>query len=155
MPQLTIEKPSTKNEGRRSTTRPEAATAELLGITDKKRPIQGKDVWDFVRKHAGNQEHNVEIVPLPNVAMDAPSPLPFTKMDREGRRSKIMWAVVNGVGDTKDRRLSSFLREALQHGGSKVRCADLVAALNGGYSESSKSWGTPFVKLRVVKTPTE
>jgi hypothetical protein len=153
MAQLTIEKPS-KTEGRRVTPRPDASGAELIGITDKKRPITGKDVWEFVRKHAGNQEHNVEIVPLPNVAFDAPSPLPFTKMDREGRRSKIMWAVVNGVGAEKDRRLSTFLREALQHGGSKVRCADLVAALNGGYSESSKSWGTPFVKLRVIK-PTE
>jgi hypothetical protein len=151
-----MEKPS-KTEGRsKSPNKPvETGVAEFTGIADKRRPITGRDIWDFVRKHAGNQEHNVEIVPLPNVAHDAPSPLPFTKMDREGRRPKIMWAVVNGVGKEKDRRLSTFLNEAKQHGSSRIKCADLVAALNGGYSESSKSWGTPFVKLRVIPTANE
>lgn len=125
--------------------------AEFLGITDKKKPVTCEDVWNFVREHAGNQEHNVEIVPLDNVAHDAESPMPFTKMDRPGKRASVMWLIVNGVGENKERRLSSFLREAKNHGQSTKRCADLVAALNGGYSASSKSWGTPFVKLRVVQ----
>lgn len=123
---------------------------ELTGIENPKKPVTCKDVWDFVREHAGNHEHNVEIVPLENVAFDAESPLPFTKMDRPGKRASVMWAIVNGCGENQDRRLSSFLKEAKSHGASTKRCQDLVAALNGGYSESSKSWGTPFIKLRVV-----
>ena len=61
--------------------------------------------------------------------------------------------MIDGVGKEHDHRLSSFLNEAKKYGMSGRRCTDLVAALNGGYSATSKSWGTPFVKLRVTRDP--
>jgi hypothetical protein len=128
--------------------------ASFNGIEDPKKPVTHDDVWNFVKDKAQNQPANVLIVPLENVALDSDRPIPFTNMARPGNRSKVMWMMVNGVGDEADHRMSSFLKEARGFGMSGQRCTDLVAALNGGYSQSSKSWGTPFVKLVVVKGET-
>ena len=128
-------------------------TPILEGIQDPDKPLTPNDVWEFVKEHAGNNPHNVEIVPLENVVADAPRPLPFTSMDRAGPRAQVMWSLVNGCGEGKCRRLSTFIKEAGQHGASGKRVPDLLAALNGGYSRSSKQWGTPFVMLRVIDEP--
>jgi hypothetical protein len=125
--------------------------ATFNGIEDPKTPVTHEDVWNFVKEKAQNQPASVLIVPLENVALDSDRPIPFTNMARPGNRSKVMWMMVNGVGDEADHRMSTFLKEARGFGMSGQRCTDLVAALNGGYSQSSKSWGTPFVKLVVVK----
>jgi hypothetical protein len=119
------------------------------------KPLTHTDVWAFVQQHAGGNPANVRIVPLPNVAKDAPRPLPFAAMDKAGKRSTILWALVNGV-KTKDGvsdRLSLFRALAIANGASGSKLEDLLAGLNGGFSPSSKSWGTGFIQLEVVPAP--
>jgi hypothetical protein len=128
------------------------AVAELTGIKNGDKPVRAEDIWQFVKKNAGNNPVNVELVPLDNAMPDGKASVPFVKLDKPGKRSSIIWAALNGVGKDHDRRLSAFLQEGLRNGMSKTQCADLVALMNGGYSRASKSWGTPFVKL-VVKGP--
>lgn len=130
--------------------KPETTAHELLGIKSADKPVRAEDIWQFVKKHAGNNPVNVELMPLDNVAVGSENPVPFVKLNKPGKRSTIIWAALNGVGKDKDRRLSAFLQEGLRNGMSKTQCADLVALLNGGYSRASKSWGTSFVKLVVA-----
>lgn len=126
---------------------PENGTVEMVGIKNADKPVRSEDLWAWVKRHAGNNPVNVEIMPLENVASGDKAAVPFVKLDKPGKRSTIIWAALNGVGKDKDRRLSAFLQEGLRNGMSKTRCADLLALMNGGYSRSSKSWGTSFVKL--------
>lgn len=130
-------------------------TPVLEGIKNPEQPVTYQQVWDFIKREAGDNPYNVEIVPLENVVKEAEKPFPFTNMTRQGPRSQVMWFLVNGCGETNCRRLSSFLKESGTKGASGTRIPDLLAAMNGGYSRSSKQWGTPFVMLRVIdnKTP--
>lgn len=109
----------------------------------------------FVNGQAGGNAHKVQIVCLPNVTPTAANPLPFTNMQKQGKRAAIMWAIVNGVpmpnGQPASRTLAAFMAFAGKQGASQRNPLDLLAALNGGFSESSKTWGTPFIKLVVTQ----
>jgi hypothetical protein len=122
---------------------------ELLGIQDPKKPVTAAQVHAFVRAHAGNNPANVEVVLYDGIDPKSQKPFPFTHMEKDGKRSQIMWALVNGVGKDKDRRLSVIKDYAGARGMSGEKMDDLLAAMNGGFSQKSKQWGTPFVKLRV------
>ena len=120
-----------------------------------KEDITASDVWSFVRTHAGNQPSNVTIDTLDNVDASADKPFPFTNMTKDGRRSRIFWSMIQGVenvkGEKKSHRLDHFFKFACREGMSKVQMLDILAAFNGGFSRSSKSYGTAFIKL--VATP--
>lgn len=122
---------------------------ELHGIEDKKRPVTAQAVWNFIKAHAGNNPANVEVVLYDGIDPKSERPFPFTQMQKPGKRSEIMWALVKGVGKDHDRRLSAIRDYCGERGMSGQRMDDLLAAMNGGFSQKSKQWGTPHVKLRV------
>lgn len=126
-----------------------AAKAELTGPN-----VTATALHTFVNTAAGGNAHKVHIVPLPNVQQGAACPLPFTNMAKQGKRASIMWALVNGTpvpNGQPSPTLAAFMAYAGKLGASQRNPLDLLAALNGGFSPSSKTWGTPYVKLVVVE----
>ena len=122
---------------------------ELAGIQDAKKPVTAAAVWNFIKQHAGNNPANVEVVLYDGVDPKTERPFPFTQMQKPGKRSEIMWALVKGVGKDHDRKLSVVRDYCAARGMSGQKLDDLLAAMNGGFSQKSKQWGTPYVKLRV------
>jgi hypothetical protein len=120
-------------------------SAELV-VTDKE--ISYNQIWSFVQQHAGGNEANVKIVPLPNVQLDSESPVPFGYGGRTGgvRQSIQDWMLRGVEGDTS---LKAVLNKAAPLGHSRKKPVCLHALMHGGYSPSSKYWMTPFVKLVV------
>ena len=125
-------------------------TTATLQITNGK-PLTYKCIWAFVNTHAKGQLANVQVVPLPNVKKGNAAPVPF------GYNGK-----VNGVRATKQNWLLFCVKGAKQNnahvaltnakplGHSYKSPICLLALLNGGYSPSSATWGTSFVKLVVT-----
>mgnify|MGYP003317776069 CR=1 FL=1 len=132
---------------------------QLLASKDKE--ITPKDIVDFVNNHAG-QYANVLIQPLDNVNLKDKQPVPFGYNGRPGGTREVIqnWMLRGVKGDFK---LSTILNVSakkvkdkngkvlFQGGHSKSKPVCLLALLNGGYSPSSKFWGTPYVKLVVQK----
>jgi hypothetical protein len=112
-------------------------------------------LWAFVNGAGGGNTANIYLHTLPNVTPSSPNPIPFVNMQRAGNRAAIFWAMVNGVPTPNgpSRTLQAFLAYSVKHGASGKACLDLLAALNGGFSASSKHYGTPYVKLVVGKAP--
>ena len=133
---------------------------QLLANKDKE--ITAKDIVDFVNNHAGGQYANVLIQPLDNVNLKDKQPVPFGYNGRPGGTREVIqnWMLRGFKGDFK---LSTILnvsakkvtdkngKTVFQGGHSKSKPVCLLALLNGGYSPSSKFWGTPYVKLVVQK----
>jgi len=127
---------------------------QLLANKDKE--ITAKDIVDFVNNHGGGQYANVLIQPLDNVNLKDKQPVPFGYNGRKGgTREQIQnWMLRGFKGDFK---LSTILNVSAKKtasfvgGHSKAKPVCLLALLNGGYSPSSKHWGTPYVKLVVQK----
>jgi len=123
-------------------------TIELIRGKDD---VTATDVWNFIRKQAGGQPSNVILETLDNVDASAARPFPFTNMTKDGRRARIFWAIIQGVqvvkGEPKSHRLDHFFQFACREGMSKVQMLDILAAFNGGFSRSSKTYGTSFLKL--------
>jgi hypothetical protein len=94
----------------------------------------------------------VAIVALPNAT--GLNPLPFAKMGNAGKRAAILWALVNGApgakGQPNNRTLAAFVQYSKGLGASGAQMLDLCAALNGGYSASSKQYGQPYIALQVI-----
>lgn len=136
----------------------ETVTAELM-YTGKE--IEYEDIWRWVQENAGGNEANVEIVPLENVHMDSSQPVPFGYGGtRGGVRETIQnWMIFgvpvddNNPEGPRDRTLKTVLNRAAKHGHSRRRPVCLHALMHGGYSPSSKYWGTPYVKLVVRPRP--
>lgn len=106
------------------------------------------DIWKFVQEHAGGNEANVKIVPLDNVDLASTTPVPFGYGGRAGGvRQTIQDWMLRGVDG--DRSLKAALNKAAPLGHSRKKPVCLHALMHGGYSPSSKYWGTPFVKLVV------
>lgn len=125
--------------------------ATLTGIANPKQPVTATMVHAFINKAAGGNPANVSIVFIGSKA--GANPIPFANMVKEGKRSAILWAMVNGVpvkGSKPVSTLSAFFAHSLANGASRANPLDLLAALNGGYSPSSKNWGTPYIKLVVT-----
>ena len=111
-------------------------------------------IWAFVNESAGGNLHNVQVVPLGNVQLDQPNPVPFGYGGRAGGvRQQIQDWLLHGVNGNNS--LASILNAAAPLGHSRKKPVCLMAMLQGGYSPSSATWGTPFVQLVVQPQPTK
>jgi len=143
-------RPSTTKVKVHKYTEPQKKGAELVR-TDKE--ISAEDILSFVREAAGGNPNNVEIVPLDNVDLEGKYPFPFGNGGKEnGVRNLIQNMIAYGVDG--DRTLGVVLQAAGKLNHSKTKPVCLLATLNGGYSPSSKYWGTSYVKLRVKRETT-
>tara|TARA_R100001591_G_scaffold22630_2_gene32304 strand:- start:226 stop:699 length:474 start_codon:yes stop_codon:yes gene_type:complete len=104
------------------------------------------DITNFVRTEAGGNENNVEVTAL----VDKPEDVPFGWGGKKGGvRDILQKAFLTGYNG--DKRLGFILNQGAKLGHSRKKPNVLLALLNGGYSPSSKYWGTPYVKLTVTK----
>ena len=83
---------------------------------------------------------NPNVVILPTEALAEGNLPPYIRKPT-GKRATINYALNNPQGVT----VRDFLQVATMHGGGYT---DLVAALQGGYSPSSKVWGKAYVTLQ-------
>ena len=116
--------------------------------------VNGTHNWaaltSFINKHAGGNTHNVKIVALNNVAAAPLQPVPFGYNGKpNGVRAQIQNHMLAGP------TLFAALNAGAKHKGgqSKTKPICLLALLNGGYTASAPTWGTPFVKLVVTAPP--
>ena len=125
-------------------------TTATLQVTNGK-PLTYKCIWDFVNTHAQGQLANVQVVPLSNVKTGDAIPVPFGYNGKVGGvRATIQNWLLFGVKNAKQNNAHVALTHAKPLGHSYKSPICLLALLNGGYSPSSATWGTSFVKL-VVK----
>ena len=125
-------------------------TTATLQVTNGK-PLTYKCIWDFVNTHAQGQLANVQVVPLSNVKTGDAVPVPFGYNGKVGGvRATIQNWLLFGVKNAKQNNAHVALTHAKPLGHSYKSPICLLALLNGGYSPSSATWGTSFVKL-VVK----
>lgn len=105
-------------------------------------------IWQFVNTHAAGNLHNVQVVPLTNVKLGDAQPVPFGFTGKTGGvRATIQTWLLNGVKGNNS--LAAILNAAKPLGHSTKSPNCLLALLNGGYSPSSATWGTGYVKLVV------
>ena len=109
--------------------------------------VTGAHVHKWANSFAGGQLSNVVVVPLDNVNVADPKPVPCGYSRPGGPRASFHDYHVKGVDG--DFTLSLILDKckAWDKSHSRAEMVCTVALLNGGYSRSSKTWGTPFVKL--------
>ena len=125
-------------------------TTATLQITNGK-PLTYACIWQFVNTHAQGQLANVQVVPLPNVKTGNALPVPFGYNGKtNGVRATIQNWLLFGVKGAKQNNAHVALTNAKPLGHSYKSPICLLALLIGGYSPSSATWGTSFVKL-VVK----
>tara|TARA_R110000822_G_C15069587_1_gene468414 strand:+ start:253 stop:666 length:414 start_codon:yes stop_codon:yes gene_type:complete len=105
----------------------------------------------FVNKYAGGNTHNVQIVALSNVAAQPLQPVPF---GYNGKPNGVRAQIQNHM--LSQPTLFAALNAGAKHKGgqSKAKPICLLALLNGGYTASAPTWGTPFVKLVITAPPT-
>ena len=133
-----------------ATAQKDTTTTATLQVTNGK-PLTYKCIWDFVNTHAQGQLANVQVVPLSNVKTGDAVPVPFGYNGKVGGvRATIQNWLLFGVKDAKQNNAHVALTHAKPLGHSYKSPICLLALLNGGYSPSSATWGTSFVKL-VVK----
>ena len=122
-------------------------TTATLQVTNGK-PLTYKCIWDFVNTHAQGQLANVQVVPLSNVKTGDAVPVPFGYNGKVGGvRATIQNWLLFGVKNAKQNNAHVALTHAKPLGHSYKSPICLLALLNGGYSPSSATWGTSFVKL--------
>ena len=115
-------------------------------------PLTYAQIWQFVNTHAAGNLHNVQVVPLPNVKLGDAQPVPFGFTGKTGGvRATIQNWLLNGVKGNNS--LAAILNAAKPLGHSTKSPNCLLALLNGGYSPSSATWGTGYVKLVVQPQP--
>ena len=125
-------------------------TTATLQVTNGK-PLTYKCIWDFVNTHAQGQLANVQVVPLSNVKTGDAVPVPFGYNGKVGGvRATIQNWLLFGVKNAKQNNAHVALTNAKPLGHSYKSPICLLALLNGGYSPSSATWGTSFVKLVVT-----
>ena len=111
-------------------------------------PLNYSAIWAFVNAEAGGNIHNVQVVPLDNVKLDSDQPVPFGYTGKTGGvRATIQDWLLKGVDGSHS--LFSILNAAKPLGHSTKSPICLLAMLNGGYTPSSKVYGTGYVKLVV------
>ena len=129
-------------------------TTATLQITNGK-PLTYACIWQFVNTHAQGQLANVQVVPLPNVKKGNAVPVPFGYNGKtNGVRATIQNWFLFGVKGAKQNNAGVAQAHAKKLGHSTKRPICLLALLNGGYSPSSATWGTSFVKLVVTPQAT-
>ena len=124
------------------------ATAKTVTLQNTGTPLTYACIWAFVNTHAAGQPQNVAVVPLPNVKAGTASPVPFGYTGKAGGvRATIQNWLLGGVkGNTS---MHAILAAAKPLGHSYKSPICLLALLNGGYTPSSATWGTGYVKLVV------
>ena len=127
---------------------PKAVVKSVELVVTDGNTLDYPDITKFIAEQAGGNEANVQIVCLPNVDKTGSEPLPFGYGGSKGGvRQQIQdWMIFGVDGDTS---LKTVLGKAAKLGHSKKRPNCVLAAMNGGYSPSSKYWGTPYIKLVV------
>ena len=124
-------------------------------IRDRFKPLTYAQIWQFINTHAQGNLHNVQVVPLPNVKLGEAHPIPFGYTGRVGGvRATIQNWLLHGItvegGIKNNRSLAAILNVAKTSFGHSTKSPIcLLALLNGGYSPSSATWGTGYVKLVV------
>ena len=128
---------------------PTKAVVKSVELLVNGKELSYLDITTFIKTHAGGNEANVHIVPLPNVDLKGDKPVPFGYGGKpDGVRRTIQdWMLKGYKGDTS---LKTILARATKLGHSASKPVCLHALLHGGYSPSSKYWMTPYAKL-VVK----
>ena len=127
-----------------TTAKTTAKVAEFLGGAD----VTYSQIWQFVNEQAGGNLHNVQVQPLANVQLDSEQPVPFGYGGRTGGvRHQIQDWLLKGVEGNMS--LFAILNAAAPLGHSRKKPVCLMAMLQGGYSPSSSTWGTPYIKLVV------
>ncbi len=134
-----------------------ASSKKIVKAVAKKKPVIAElmlngeeltydDIISFVKVEAGGNENNVEIQCL----VPSPEDVPFGWGGKKGGvRHFIQSSFLTGING--DKRLGFILNQCAKLGHSRKKPNVLLALLNGGYSPSSKYWGTPYVKLIVNK----
>lgn len=130
-----------------------APTATLFASVNS--PITAETLRAFVNQHCGGNWSKVAIVPQDSVAMDwqakglkGPVPFGYNGGSNGPRATLQNKALTSG-------NAAEFMAWSKAHpqGGyveTPNRPHTLLALLNGGYSPSSKTWGTSFVHLAVA-----
>ena len=133
-----------KAKATKKTATAQVTVAEFTGGKD----VTYAQLWAWVNEQAGGNLHNVAVVALPNVEADSAAPVPFGYNGKTGGvRATIQNWLLQGVdGNTS---LAAILAAAKPLGHSSKKPVCLMAMLQGGYSTSSATWGTPYVKLVV------
>ena len=122
--------------------------AKVTTLQNEGTPLTYAQIWQFVNTHAAGNLHNVQVVPLPNVKLGDAQPVPFGFTGKTGGvRATIQNWLLNGVNGNNS--LAAILNAAKPLGHSTKSPICLLAMLNGGYSPSSATWGTGYVKLVV------
>ncbi len=134
----------TTKKSAKSTAPATVTTAEFTGGAD----CTYAAMWAWVNAEAGGNLHNVAVVPLENVEQDSATPVPFGYNGKVGgvRQTIQDWLLQGVDGNTS---LAKILAAAKPLGHSSKKPVCLMAMLQGGYSTSSATWGTPYVKLVV------
>ena len=129
-------------------TKTAAQSVAVATLQNTGTPLEYSDIWAFVNAEAGGNIHNVQVVQLDNVKLDSDQPVPFGYTGKTGGvRATIQDWLLKGVDGNHS--LFSILNAAKPLGHSTKSPICLLAMLNGGYTPSSKVWGTGYVKLVV------
>ena len=132
----------------KTTKKPSATASTKVATLTGGANLTYAQIWAFVNNSAGGNLHNVQVVPLPNVQLGQPAPVPFGYGGKAGGvRQTIQTWLLQGVNGNNS--LAAILNAAAPLGHSRKKPVCLHALMHGGYSPSSKYWMTPFVKLVV------
>jgi hypothetical protein len=125
-----------------------AQKAKVATLQNTGKPITYACIWAFINTHAKGQPQNVQVVPLNNVKLNTAQPVPFGYNGKSGGvRQTIQNALLYGVKGNNSMHAILTSAKPLGHSYKSPIC--LLAMLNGGYSPSSATWGTGYVKLVV------
>ena len=110
-------------------------------------------VNNWIRDNCGNNPNHVVVVPLDNAdlsnkeaEMGKRKAFPFGYSRPGGTRALFHdWHAFGVEGDFRLGNMLDHMNKVDKHSKSRKMCT--VALLNGGYTRSCASWGTPFIKL--------
>ena len=156
-----------QNAKTKNTTSAVVKSAQLTYQPNNGIGINGKLFWQFINTHCGGQLANayVKVLPTTNITNNQ-----FTAIGNKGGKGKVAsslggvhkavqnWCIFGispqhaktygGFNITKTSfNLNHILSSATKWGHTKTNPTCVLALLNGGYSQSSKSWGTSFVQI--------
>ena len=142
-------------------------SAQLTYQPNNGQGITGKLFWQFINTHCGGQLANayVKVLPTTNITNNQ-----FTAIGNKGGKGKVAsnlggvrkavqnWCIFGispqhakqygGFTITKtSKNLLHILGSATKWGHTKTNPTCVLALLNGGYSQSAKSWGTGFIAI--------
>ena len=97
-------------------------------------------IWAFVQQHAGGNLHNVQVVPLANVQLDQPQPVPFGFNGKAGGvRATIQGWLINGVNGNNSLAAILAAAKPLGHSTKSPNC--LLAMLAAAYGvQATLNW---------------